>query len=122
MTAAATLAMINIDCADPRAMATFYHQILGWEITYSDENYAMITDGSQTIGFGHIDGYTPPPWPDPSSSKQYHLDFYVEDLDKGEQACLDAGAAKPEFQPGGDRWRVLTDPSGHPFCVCVKQD
>jgi hypothetical protein len=29
---------------------------------------------------------------------------------------LELGAAKPEFQPGGDRWRVFTDPAGHPFC------
>lgn len=27
------------------------------------------------------------------------------------------GATKPEAQPGGDRWRVFTDPAGHPFCL-----
>ncbi|WP_372452599.1 TetR/AcrR family transcriptional regulator C-terminal domain-containing protein [Pseudonocardia nigra] len=26
-------------------------------------------------------------------------------------------AAKPEFQSGGDRWRVFTDPAAHPFCL-----
>ena len=67
------------------------------------------------------DGYTPPRWPDPGAPKQFHLDFYVADLDKAEAACLDAGAAKPDHQPGGERWRVLTDPAGHPFCLCVKQ-
>ncbi|PZG03552.1 hypothetical protein C1I95_33755 [Micromonospora craterilacus] len=30
---------------------------------------------------------------------------------------LKLGAAKPEHQPGGDRFRVLTDPAGHPFCL-----
>jgi catechol 2,3-dioxygenase-like lactoylglutathione lyase family enzyme len=122
MTAAAALAMVNIDCADPRAQAEFYHQVLGWEVTYSDDNYSMVTDGQSTIGFGKIDGYQPPAWPDPATPKQFHLDFYVDDLDKAERICLDAGAAKPGFQPGADRWRVLTDPAGHPFCICVKQD
>jgi hypothetical protein len=30
---------------------------------------------------------------------------------------LELGAAKPDFQPGEDRWRVLLDPAGHPFCI-----
>jgi predicted enzyme related to lactoylglutathione lyase len=120
--ATAALAMVNIDCAQPQVLADFYHRLLDWEISYSDENYSMITEGPTSIGFGRIDGYTPPAWPDPSSPKRFHLDFYVEDLDEAEQACLDAGAAKPEFQPGGDRWRVLTDPDGHPFCIVVKQE
>jgi predicted enzyme related to lactoylglutathione lyase len=119
--ATAALAMVNIDCAQPQALAEFYHRLLGWEISYSDENYSMITEGPTSIGFGRIDGYTPPAWPDPSSPKHFHLDFYVEDLDEAERAALEAGAARPEFQPGGDRWRVLTDPDGHPFCIVVKQ-
>ena len=121
MTAPASLAMVSIDCADPRELAAFYHQILGWEILHSEQDYAMIGDGSLSVGFGRLDGYTPPRWPDPGAPKQFHLDFYVADLDKAEAACLDAGAAKPDHQPGGERWRVLTDPAGHPFCLCVKQ-
>jgi catechol 2,3-dioxygenase-like lactoylglutathione lyase family enzyme len=117
---AVTLAMVNIDCGDPHALAEFYHQILGWEIGYSSDTYSMITEGPTSIGFGRVEGYQRPAWPDPATPKQFHLDFYVDDLDKGEQACLDAGAAKPEFQPGGDRWRVFTDPDGHPFCICPR--
>jgi predicted enzyme related to lactoylglutathione lyase len=122
MTAPASLAMVSIDCADPRELAAFYHQILGWEILHSEQDYAMIGDGSLSVGFGRLDGYTPPRWPDPGAPKQFHLDFYVADLDKAEAACLDAGAAKPDHQPGADRWRVLVDPAGHPFCICVKQE
>ena len=121
MTAPASLAMVSIDCADPRELAAFYHQILGWEILHSEQDYAMIGDGSLSVGFGRLDGYTPPRWPDPGAPKQFHLDLYVADLDQAEAACLDAGAAKPDHQPGGERWRVLTDPAGHPFCLCVKQ-
>jgi predicted enzyme related to lactoylglutathione lyase len=120
MTAIASLAMVNLDCDDPPALAQFYHDVLGWEITHSQDECAMITDGATAIGFGQVAGYEPPRWPDPSSPKRYHLDFYVEDLDKAAARCLEFGAAAPEFQPGGDRWRVLTDPAGHPFCLCVR--
>jgi len=122
MTAPASLAMVSIDCADPRELAAFYHQILGLEILHTEQDYAMIGDGSLSVGFGRIDGYTPPRWPDPGAPKQFHLDFYVADLDQAEASCLDAGAAKPDHQPGADRWRVLVDPAGHPFCICVKQE
>lgn len=28
------------------------------------------------------------------------------------------GAGKPDLQPAGARLTVLTDPDGHPFCLC----
>ena len=120
MTAIGSLIMVNIDSSDPAALAEFYHQVLGWEVTASETEYAMISDGTSSIGFGRIEGYQAPPWPDPAGHKQFHLDFYVDDLDDAEAACVKLGAAKPEFQPGGEKWRVLTDPSGHPFCLCKR--
>jgi predicted enzyme related to lactoylglutathione lyase len=120
MTGIGSLAMVNLDCGDPVALAEFYHQVLGWEITHSADEYAMISDGNTAIGFGRIDGYQPPQWPDPASPKRFHLDLYVDDLDKATARCLELGGAKPDFQPGGDRWVVLTDPAGQPFCACAR--
>ncbi|HWS37914.1 MAG TPA: VOC family protein, partial [Actinoplanes sp.] len=45
------------------------------------------------------------------------LELSVENLDAGETAILAIGATKPEHQPQPDRWRVLLDPAGHPFCI-----
>lgn len=118
MTGFADLAMVNLDCDDPRAMAEFYHQVLGWEITHAEDDYAMITGPGTSLGFGRVAGFRPPNWPQEDSPKRYHLDLYVDDLDEAEASCLKLGAAKPDFQPGEDRWRVLTDPAGHPFCIC----
>ena len=117
----ASLSMLNLDCHDPGAMAAFYAAILGWEVTYSDEEYAMITGGQTSIGFGRVAGFTPPDWPDIASAKRYHLDLQVDDLSRAETACCDLGANVPDFQPGGNRWRVLTDPAGHPFCLSLKK-
>jgi predicted enzyme related to lactoylglutathione lyase len=120
MTGIATLAMVNLDCADPRALAAFYHGVLGWEVTYGEDAYAMLTDGTTSIGFGRVEGFTPPRWPDADAAKRFHLDLSVEDLDAAEARCRELGAVRPEFQPGGDRWRVLLDVAGHPFCICPR--
>jgi predicted enzyme related to lactoylglutathione lyase len=117
MTAIATLSMVNLDCADPRALAAFYHGVLGWDITYSEDAYAMVSDGTTNIGFGRVEGFSPAGWPREGTPKRYHLDLSVDDLDTAEAACLELGATRPDVQPGGDRWRVLLDVAGHPFCL-----
>jgi catechol 2,3-dioxygenase-like lactoylglutathione lyase family enzyme len=119
MSAIATFTAVNLDCPDPAALAEFYHRLTGWEITYSDENYGAVS-GDVTLYFQRADDHHRPTWPEPHTPQQIHLDFRVDDLDKAEALLLELGAAKPEFQPGQDRWRVLTDPAGHPFCICRK--
>ena len=115
--ALASLGWITIDCADAAAQAEFYAAALGWKITFSEGPYSGISDGSLTIEFNAIEGYQPPSWPDEHGSKQFHLELMVDSLDDAAATLLAAGAAQPEFQPGGDRFRVLTDPAGHPFCI-----
>jgi predicted enzyme related to lactoylglutathione lyase len=120
MSSIGSLIMVNLDSPDPPALAAFYRDVLGWEVTHSEGAYAMISDGTGSIGFGLVEGYQPPPWPDTAAQKRFHLDFSVDDLDDAEKRCVALGATKPEFQPGGERWRVLTDPAGHPFCICPR--
>jgi predicted enzyme related to lactoylglutathione lyase len=120
MTGFATLAMISLDAQDPAGQARFYSAVLGWEVLHSEGEYAMIGDGSTSIGFGKVPGFSGPGWPDEATPKRYHLDFYVEDLDKAEEMALSLGATKPSEQPQPDRWRVLLDPAGHPFDLCIK--
>jgi catechol 2,3-dioxygenase-like lactoylglutathione lyase family enzyme len=117
----ANLIMVDLECADPAALAEFYHQVLGGDVAHSQDEYAVITDGSTSIRFGRVDGYEAPGWPDSAAPKRYHLDLRVDDVAKAVERCLELGAGKPEFQPGGDRWTVLTDPDGHPFCLCPVQ-
>ncbi|MGC4758156.1 VOC family protein [Micromonospora trifolii] len=120
MTASADLAMVNLDSSDPAGHAAFYHEALGWEVTHSQPEYAMIRSGGVSIGFGLVEGYRPPSWPDQTGDKRYHLDLYVDDLASAEEKFVAAGASKPAFQPGGERWVVLLDPIGQPFCICPR--
>ncbi|GLZ31054.1 hypothetical protein Lesp02_32430 [Lentzea sp. NBRC 105346] len=109
------LAMIGIGCADPRALADFYHQVLGWRIMDSEDDHATIKGDGVPIVFWRVDG-RPPRWPDPDSPKQFTLNLQADDLDEAEERCVKLGATKPDFQPG-DPWRVLIDPAGYPFCI-----
>ena len=111
---------VNLDCPDPAALAAFYQALGGGEITYSSAEYASVTlDGGTVLYFQGTADHRRPTWPDPAVPQQFHLDFYVDDLDKAEAGLRELGAERPEPQPS-DRWRVLTDPAGHPFCICLR--
>ena len=117
------LTAITLDCADPRALAAFYQQATGLElVSESDDDFAGLTgDDGLFIGFQRVDDYRAAQWPGQVVPQQFHLDFGVDDLDEAEAMLLELGAAKPVFQPGGDQWRVFTDPAGHPFCLAMRR-
>ena len=112
----ARLAMFTIDCDDPAAAAAFYSALLGMEIAHSSDAYAMLSGDGPALGFGRVEGYEPPEWPNPNGSKQFHLDLAVDDIAIAEARAVDLGAKLADPQPG-DTWRVLLDPTGHPFCL-----
>ena len=111
----------TLDCADPEALAAFYRAATGLEpAKESDGEFAGLRrEDGFFFGFQRVDGYRAPQWPDQAVPQQSHLDFVVDDLDEAEAELLALGATKPEHQPGGDRWRVLVDPAGHPFCLTL---
>jgi predicted enzyme related to lactoylglutathione lyase len=113
------LRAITLDCADPLALAAFYQQATGLELhPESDADFAGLTcEEGLSIGFQRVNDYQAPRWPDQTIPQQFHLDFAVDDLDEAEARLLQLGAGKPDHQPNEGRWRVLTDPAGHPFCV-----
>lgn len=112
----AALAAVVIDCADPGALAAFYSKLTGWDVAAGNADGAQLSsNGTIQLGFQRIAGYRSPGWP--GDGKQFHLDFTVTDVDGATRELLALGADKPDFQPGGADWTVLTDPEGHPFCL-----
>ncbi|WP_240662233.1 VOC family protein [Streptomyces sp. WAC 06738] len=114
------LSAITLDCPDPPLLAAFYQQATGLTLhPKSDADFAGLTGaGELVIGFQRVDGYRAPTWPTQAVPQQLHLCFTIEeDLAEAEARLLSLGAAKPQGQPQEDRWRVLTDPAGHPFCI-----
>jgi Glyoxalase-like domain len=109
---------IVLDCPDAAALGTFYGTMLDWKIELSDGWADIRADYGQCISFQQVDDYAPPKWPAQDVPQQMHLDVIVDDLDAAEAELLKLGATRHEHQPS-DRFRVLLDPAGHPFCLCT---
>jgi catechol-2,3-dioxygenase len=121
--AIARMRAVVLDCPDPGALADFYRQLVGGEITYADDEWVNLRDGDQVLlSFQRATDYQPPDWPNPDRPQQFHVDVTVDDVDEAERQVLALGARKHALQPGEDEddgnWRVYLDPAGHPFCLC----
>ncbi len=104
---------------DP-ALARFYARLLGAEVAYETDSFAAVKLDGVWLSMQRVERYRPPTWPDGPVPQQAHLDLAVADLDDAEGAALEAGAAKSEHQPTPERWRVMIDPAGHPFCLTTQ--
>ncbi|MGD0219610.1 MAG: VOC family protein [Acidimicrobiales bacterium] len=111
------LASVSLDCSDPSALAAFYGRLLGTEVTYDSDAFAAIKLEGLWLSTQRIADYRPPTWPEGELPKQVHLDMAVADLEAAEALAVAAGATKASVQPNPERWRVMIDPAGHPFCL-----
>lgn len=106
---------VTIDAPDASALASFYADLTGMEVTYDGPEGALVTGDGNTVLFQQISDYNPPRWPDPAHPQQAHLDLYVDDLDTGQTRAVELGASR--LAAGDETYRVFTDPAGHPFCL-----
>jgi catechol-2,3-dioxygenase len=50
-----------LDCPDSRALAEFYRQLVGGDITYADDDWVNLRDGAEVLlSFQRSPGYLPP--------------------------------------------------------------
>jgi predicted enzyme related to lactoylglutathione lyase len=116
---------ITLDCLNPYELAAFYERLLKWNIAFFDEEYACLGAPGMEQGaypgitFQRNPEYMPPVWPQRLEEQQQmvHLDLAVNDLEKAVSYALECGATLATEQFSDD-WRVMLDPSGHPFCLC----
>ncbi|QGL51171.1 VOC family protein [Micromonospora terminaliae] len=106
---------VTIDAPDASALARFYADLTGMAVTYDGPEGALVAGDGRSLMFQQVDDYEPPRWPDPAHPQQAHLDLWVDDLDGGEARAVALGARR--LSAGGERFRVFTDPAGHPFCL-----
>jgi catechol 2,3-dioxygenase-like lactoylglutathione lyase family enzyme len=109
-----------LDAPDPRALAEFYHRLLGWPIGRDEPGWVTLRpDGAGPgLAFQEESIYARPTWPAAPGEQQMmlHLDIEVDDLEVACAHAVAAGATLAEFQPQEDV-RVFLDPAGHPFCL-----
>jgi hypothetical protein len=101
-----------VDSADPAAVAQWWADVYGAEMTYDKHGWHTVE---------HIPGMPIltmdfNPVPEPKTVKnRIHWDVSVADL----QPLLDAGATVLRPIGGDIRWHVLADPEGNEFCAFV---
>lgn len=111
---------VALDCADPDELSRFYQRLLGATVLWaSDDSVGLRLPGSGVvIQLMRVDDHRPPTWPDSTVPKQMHLDLTAGvELDGPETWAVELGAQRVHHQPDPQRWRVLLDPAGHPFCI-----
>jgi hypothetical protein len=109
--------VVSLDCADPVALGEFWAAMLGGEVTYSSPTTVLVRTDWVWLSALEIDDYVPPTWPESDVPKQIHLDLAVTELASAVAEAEALGARVASFQPSPDRFRVLFDPAGHPFCL-----
>jgi catechol 2,3-dioxygenase-like lactoylglutathione lyase family enzyme len=114
-----------IEAPDPAALARFYSQLLAWPVVHEESGTAIVAPPQQSIFFvfQEAGGYEPPVWPpvDGEQRPMMHLDFQVGDLDSAVAEATALGATVAPYQPQ-ENVRVMLDPAGHPFCLCIEED
>jgi len=118
-----TLTTVNLNAPEPGALARFYAQLLGWEITIEEPEWVVLRnpDGGVGLSFQLESIYEPPVWPAAPGAQQMmlHLDIRVDDLAAASAWAQECGARLAAYQPQDDV-RVHLDPAGHPFCLWVE--
>ena len=110
------IAAIAIDAVQPRVVADFWCNVLGWQVVEEHDGVISIApaDGSwPTIDVA--------PVPENKTVKnRLHLDLRADGRPTGDELdrLLDLGARRADVGQGADAtWVVLSDPEGNEFCL-----
>ncbi len=111
---------VTIDCAPEQvpAMVAFYRQLLDLQVEGEDGPYPYLSREGFAITLQPEEGYQPPTWPSLERGQQLHIDLMVDDLPAAVAYAKSIGASESSVQYS-QRWHILLDPAGHPFCLCA---
>jgi hypothetical protein len=112
---------VTFDCADPRSLARFWSQALGYELVEERADFAQL-DASDPRGVRHVMFFQVP---EPKVTKnRVHIDLASRDPEAEVDRLLglgaslvDAGDALQWRTGHGTRWVVMRDPEGNEFCL-----
>lgn len=114
-----TISDITFDAGDARALATFWAELLGWQVFYDEDPEVLVAphfpaNGATTLLFI--------PVPEGKTAKnRVHLDLEPTDVGRDEQVeralALGATVHEDHRKQGGTGWVTLLDPEGNEFCI-----
>jgi catechol 2,3-dioxygenase-like lactoylglutathione lyase family enzyme len=107
---------VVVDCADAKAQAYWWAEVLGFSVVFEAPDEVVIAGGTEEEP--KLPGLCFVPVPEGKSVKnRLHIDLNPDDQD-AEVARLEAlGARRVDVGQQDARWVVLADPEGNEFCV-----
>ena len=114
-----TIQCLDIDAADPQALASFWEAALGWRRTHDTPSEVALEPPEHSMEDGVVPDLLFVRVPGHKAGKnRLHLDLRPDDQEV-EVARLEAlGAVRTSVGQGDDvSWVVLADPEGNEFCV-----
>ena len=112
---------LTVDCADARALAWFWAQVLGWNVYYDEDPEVLIAPA-----FPPAPAQRPTmlfiPVPEGKTAKnRVHPDLEPTDRTRDEEVervvALGARITDDRRNADGTGWVVLADPEGNEFCI-----
>jgi hypothetical protein len=110
---------LTIDSHDPKRLATFWAEVLGWRLTYDEADEVVLEppegsaecDVCPDLLFIRVSD-------DKTVKNRLHLDLRPADQDIEIERVLGLGASRVDIgQDGSESWTVLADPEGNEFCI-----
>ena len=116
----ALLREIIIDCNEPRLVADFWAQVLGWEVHDDDGLQWMSASGQPFPDLLLV--FVPVP-ERKSLKNRVHLDVNPLGCNQDEEVArlVALGARRVDVGQGASSWVVLADPEGNEFCVLSRR-
>jgi hypothetical protein len=114
------LGSIALDCSEPGPLASFWAALLDGEVAFTSDDFVAVKTDRMWLAATRVEDYVPATWPGSQTPKQMHLDLAVDDLADAERRAIALGAVRAEVQPAPERYVVLLDPAGHPFCLSTQ--
>jgi catechol 2,3-dioxygenase-like lactoylglutathione lyase family enzyme len=115
---ASVLTEIVIDCRDPRGLAGFWAEVLGWPLIEDPEGYCWLSSTGDHVSPDPLLVFVPVPEPK-TTKNRLHLDVNPSGCDQAEELerLFGLGARRVDVGQGDVRWIVLADPEGNEFCL-----
>ncbi|MFN8146163.1 MAG: VOC family protein [Candidatus Nanopelagicales bacterium] len=108
-----TWEQVTVDAAEPRALAHWWAEVLGWVVTLDEDDEQEIRPTPDTVPgvmFVRVEGAK-------AGKNRLHLDLRPDDHDAELARVLALGARRTDIAQGDVPWAVLADPEGNEFCI-----
>jgi predicted enzyme related to lactoylglutathione lyase len=113
------MSCITVDALDPRRLAAFWAEALGWSMEVDDDGDVDVwTEGAPGVPILFL------AVPEANAGKnRLHLDLSPDDQTAEVERLEALGATRTSIgQTGEESWVVLADPEGNEFCVLSPEE